>query len=431
MKPHQSSLVLLGTCSLSLIPGTLYASGFALIEQSASGLGTAFAGSAVAANDASVQFFNPAGLVDLDSAQISVAGHAIDFRSRFSDRASALPPAGLGLLPTGAREDDGGNLQGVPNLYLSLPATPRVALGLGVNAPFGLRTRYADPWIGRFQGIDTKLTTINVNPAVAYRITGSLSIGAGVDYQQADAVLTNAVMLGLATEGRARLDVSDHAWSWNAGLAFAAPGGMRVGLSYRARVTYDLHGETTVSTTSGIAVPAVSGPTRAPLTLPDSATLSVSFPLAERWTFYGDLSYTQWSRIKQIVASNPATGLPRDTLQFQFSDAWRYAFGAAYHASEHWTVRYGAAWDQSPVKDAYRTVRLPDDDRIWASVGAQWVPSDNWAIDAGYAHLFLNNARINQTRAQLGAPAAFSSIVAGEYDSSVDILSLQLTYRIK
>ena len=101
------------------------------------------------------------------------------------------------------------------------------------------------------------------------------------------------------------------------------------------------------------------------------------------------------------------------------------------HASGTWTLRYGFAWDQSPVKDAYRTVRLPDTDRFWASVGAQWRPGDRWSVDAGYAHLFMNSPPINIVKSQLGAPASFSSAVSGKYGDSVDILSLQLTYRFK
>ena len=47
------------TGSLALIPAVAGASGFALLEQSSSRLGTAFAGTAVAADDATTVFFNP------------------------------------------------------------------------------------------------------------------------------------------------------------------------------------------------------------------------------------------------------------------------------------------------------------------------------------------------------------------------------------
>lgn len=48
--------------SLSLASSTLFANGLSLNEQSASGAGTAFAGRASSALDASTIFGNPAGL---------------------------------------------------------------------------------------------------------------------------------------------------------------------------------------------------------------------------------------------------------------------------------------------------------------------------------------------------------------------------------
>jgi long-chain fatty acid transport protein len=125
---------------------------------------------------------------------------------------------------------------------------------------------------------------------------------------------------------------------------------------------------------------------------------------------------------------NTMTGVPRDVLRFEFEDSWRAALGAAYKQSEHWTLRTGVAWDQSPVKDEFRTVRLPDSDRWWLSIGARWQPTSTLSVDAGYAHLFIDDADINITRDQLGAPASFSSTVRGNYDSSVDLVSLQLTW---
>ncbi len=54
----------------------------------------------------------------------------------------------------------------MPNLYFSMPLGERLSLGLGVNAPFGLMTEYDADWVGRFQGIKSELTTININPSV-------------------------------------------------------------------------------------------------------------------------------------------------------------------------------------------------------------------------------------------------------------------------
>ncbi len=415
----------------ALTPLTVHAAGFSLLEQSGSGIGTAFSGAAASADDASVMFFNPAGLSLLQSPQATVAAHAINLETKFHDRDSTLPLAGLGQLPAGSTRDNAGDLIPLANAYLALPLNQRLVFGLAVNTPFGLKTDYDDPWVGRFQGIKSELRTVNVNPALSWKLNDTVAVGVGANFQRADATLTNAVMLGPATEGRASIDVDDNAWGWNAGVLFTLPSATRIGASYRSELKYGLEGDTTVTTITGLPIAAASGATRVDITFPDSAELSVAQPISDRLEIRGDLMWMNWSKIDTITATNTGTGLPRDVLHFGFDDTYRVALGADYKLNEQWRLRVGTAWDESPVKDAVRTVRLPDSDRYWATLGARWQPTDNMTLDAGYAHLFVKDADIAITRPQIGAPASFASTVLGSYDSSVDIVSLQLTWAFR
>jgi len=420
---------IIGLAAVLALPLTAQGSGFALLEQNASGLGNAFAGSAASPDDASIIFYNPAGLSDLDAPQVSVSADGIDLSTRFHDAGSTLPLAGLGLLPRGATRSDAGAFGLVPSAYFALPSRTGVSFGLGVGAPFGLQTKYDDPWVGRFQGIDSELWTLNFNPSLSWRVNDWLSVGGGADYQKANAKLTNAALLGPGVEGRARLDVHDWAWGWNVGALASLPGGTRIGLSYRSRVSYDLSGTTTVTTAGGTVIPLAGGATKAALTMPDSAIASLAQKLSQTWELLADVSWTHWSRIQDVNAVNPATGLPRDILHFGFRDTWRAALGLSYHWSDELTFRGGVAWDQSPVRDALRTVRLPDNDRKWLSVGMQWRPTGNICVDAGYAHLFVSSPGVDLTRSQVGAPPSFASTVVGTYDASINIFGVQLTYR--
>jgi long-chain fatty acid transport protein len=119
-----------------------------------------------------------------------------------------------------------------------------------------------------------------------------------------------------------------------------------------------------------------------------------------------------------------ASGATIDTLSFKFDDAWRVSLGANYHYSERWTFKGGVAWDQSPVQNQYRTVRLPDNDRTWLALGAKFKVTQSAAIDFGYAHLFISNASINNTKVGSGG---LTTTVVGSYEESVDILSVQYT----
>ncbi len=303
-------------------------------------------------------FFNPAGLSLLTSPQATVAAHAINLETKFHDRGSSLPLAGLGQLPAGKTSNDAGDLIPLGNLYLALPLNEKLVFGLAINTPFGLKTDYDDPWIGRFQGIEGELRTINVNPALSWKLNETVAIGVGANFQRADATLTNAVMLGPATEGRASIDVDDNAWGWNAGVLFTLPSATRIGASYRSELKYGLDGDTTVTTLSGLPIAAASGPTRVDVTFPDSAEISIAQPLNDKIEIRGDVMWMNWSKVATLAATNTTNGVPRDILHFGFEDTYRVALGADYKLNEQWKLRVGTAWDESPVKDAVRTVRL-------------------------------------------------------------------------
>jgi len=410
---------------------TVHAAGFSLLEQTGSGIGYAYAGAAASADDASAMFFNPAALSLLDSPQAAFAAHAINLQTKFRDNGSTLPLAGLGALPRGATRDDAGDLIPLANAYFAWPLNERLAFGLAVNTPFGLKTEYEDPWVGRFQGIRSKLTTINANPAFSFRLSDVVSIGAGANYQHAHAELTNAVLLGPATEGRARVDAGDEAWGWNAGIIFSFPSNTRIGMSYRSDMEFALEGDTSVTTLSGASVATASGPTTVDITFPDSANFSVAQGITDALEIRADIGWMKWSKVGTVFAVNSTTGAARDVLHFGFKDTKRIALGLNYKHDDRWTFRAGTAWDESPVDDEVRTVRLPDADRYWVTTGVRWQPTDQWMVDAAYAHLFVKDADIALTRAQTGAPASFSSTVLGSYDSSVDIVSLQLTWAFR
>lgn len=416
--------------ALSVFATSAHAAGFGIIEQSASGLGASFAGSGAQVNDASVQYFNPAGLGELGRAEALFAVHALDVGLKYTDAGSTLPPAGLGQLPVGATSDDAGDTLIVPNLHLAMPLRWGLTAGLSVSAPYGLKTAYDDPWVGRFQGIYSKLETLNVNPALGWRVNDFLSVGAGVSWQRAKAKLTNAVMLGAATEGRARLDLDGSSWGWNAGILVTPHESLRVGVGYRSRIDQSLSGDVTVTTAGGAPVAAASGPTDAAIDMPEQGYFSVSQKIGERFTLLADASFTRWGRIRELRAINPANGVARDVLSFGFEDTWRFALGGEYWLNDRWTLRAGLARDESPVSTGTRSVRLPDEDRRWITVGAQWRLNERLTFDAAYAHILVDDARISHVRAQTGGPASFTSTVRGSYSSSVHILSAQIRYSL-
>lgn len=393
--------------AMLVMAGGAAASGFALIEQSGSGLGNAFAGGAASAEDASTIFYNPAGMSRLSGRQITVAGSAIKPSAKFTGT------GGVG----GDSGGDAGSWALVPNAYFAMEVNPKTRIGLGINAPFGLQTEYTPTWMGRAQGIKSKLETINFNPSVSYQAGESLAIGAGINYQRIRGELTS--FAGAA--GSASITGSDAAWGYNFGALYSVNPATRIGVAYRSALSYKLSGGATFS-----AIPALNTPVTLDIKMPDSFSLSAFHQVSEGWDFMADATWTGWSVLKELRVLRPSGTTVTFTPE-NWKDTWRISAGANYHYSSEWTARAGVAFDQSPVSDQFRTVRIPDGDRTWLSVGGQYKPGKQDALDFGYAHLFVSNAPLNQSAAA-NPDLAGKGYLVGNFNNSVDIFTVQYAH---
>ena len=436
-----------------------WGAGFALIENSASGMGSAFAGAAALGEDPSTVWFNPAGMTLLQDQQVSVALHAIMPSASFSDRGSYLNPALTGdtVLPgslTGP--NDTTEVTGyVPNLYYVVPFAERYRFGLGINVPFGLETDYQDDWVGRYHATHSYLKTININPALAWQATDSLSLGFGVDIQYIEADLSQmidsgAICLGLvgvsnerlarclsegllpntpANDSQGGFSGDDWGLGYNLGLMYRFGDVNRIGLAYRSKVSQSLEGKGVFSVNPALrsylddfgysAFMTNSGVT-ADTDMPESASLSGVFALSDRLTLLADISWTGWSSFQElrVVYDNPAQ--PDFVDDESWEDSMRYALGLNYRQGQR-VWRVGVAYDETPIPDPqHRTARIPGNDRIWLALGVGLPVFESIWLDLGYAHLFVDDTPIEQTN-------AYDYVLRGVYESDVDILSLQAT----
>lgn len=419
-------------CTLSTLivtlaaAGSVQAAGFNLLEQNLSGLGNAYAGSAAVAENASTIYFNPAGMTHLPGGNFSAGVAAIKPSFKFRNNGSTGP---TGAPATGSNGGDAGKWAMLPNAYLSWELTPRWFVGLGIGAPFGLTTDYKDGWIGRYHSEEFAIESINVNPSVAYKASDRLSLGIGVNWMRMDADYRLATPLqfapGMIGDLSTRVKMDGDGWGWNAGLMYQLTPQTRIGFSYRSRVKIDADGTTKLrNRTIPAPVPALNWDADTSIKLPDTAILSVSHDLNSRWQLLADVSWTGWSSIPRLSIHNTGPGAQDSNLELRFKDAWRVALGANYHLDEQWTIKGGLAWDQSPVRDAhFRPTSLPDNDRYWVSLGAQYRLNKSATFDFGYTHLFLKDARINND----SDPAR--GVVRGKYKDSADIFGVQFSYR--
>ena len=432
--------------ALGLLAGSeAHAAAFALYEQGVSGLGNAYAGAAAVAEDATTVWWNPAGMSRLGSGKhFAIAGTSISPSTKFSNGASS--PAQLQT--AGGDGGDAGKDAIVPSMFYVMDLNPRMHFGIGISVPFGLKTEYDSSWIGRFQGISSEVKTLNINPSLSYKLSDSFSIGGGISYQRGKVDLKTAVnysataaaaggvplltaTLGPNLEGQNTTSVDGDAWGFNVGGLFNVAPATRVGIHYRSSLDYKLDGNTSFSNVpaafAGIPAAAAgtsNGNVKLDLKTPDNLSFSVAHKLNDQWDLLGDLTWWHWSKIKQLPVvrtSGPANGTTLSTLAFNFDDTWRASIGANYKLNGPWTLKLGAAYDQSPVPNAEsRSVRLPDNDRYWLSAGAAYQVSRNGKLDFGYTLVSAKNADINNDQRATGA-----GLVNGSYKAHVHVLGVQ------
>jgi len=431
---------------LCISTGSAMGAGFALIEQSVSGLGNAYAGGAASAEDATTVFFNPAGMTRLGGQQASLAAHVIIPSAKFTNEGSTYVLGGPLL---GGNGGDGGVAKLIPNAYYTIKVNDRLSLGLGVNAPFGLATDYDHDWAGRYHAWKSEVITVNFNPSVAYKVTEQLSVGAGINVQYFKAKLSNAIdfgaldflgKLGLPagalhlTPQKADGSVSLEGDSWgvgyNLGLLYEFTKNTRAGVAYRSRIKQKLEGDAEFSDVpAGLApVPVFKGTgVKADITTPDTLSMSVFHNFTPQWSIMADVTWTNWSLLKELRVRFDNPNQPDAVTTENWQDSWRYSLGLTYLPNSKWLLRAGIAYDTAAVADAeHRTPRIPDADRFWTAIGMGYKVSQAVSFDLGYAHLFISDSRIDQ------APTGENAVrggLQGTYDSHIDIISAQLNMR--
>lgn len=400
------------------------AGGFAIGTQSGSGTGNAFAGGAAVAEDASVAWYNPAGMMALPSGKhFAIAGHFLRPSFKFSNTASS----GAFAFPGSGDGGDAGDWAFVPNFYFTADIHPRWRFGIAVNGPFGLKTDYDAGWRGQLVALKSEVRSVNVNPSFGYRVNEAISVGAGVSVQKLDAELTNCASFpppAPACTNVANLSAEDVGYGFNLGLMIQAAPATRVGFSYRSSIKFGLEGTATFS-----ATPAANGSVKADLRVPDSASISVFHQAGPRWEWMADVTWTKWSTVQQlsvIRTSGAAAGTTLTTLPFRWDDTWRLGIGANYRTNDRTKLRFGAAYDETPTNDLTRTPRLPDQRRVWIAAGVQYRASRSGALEMGYAHEFVRDANVNVPVPGLTSCAA--GCLTGRFNNRLDIISLQYSH---
>ncbi|KMJ43704.1 long-chain fatty acid outer membrane transporter [Xenorhabdus khoisanae] len=389
--------------AVAVISSNASAAGFQLNEYSSSGLGRAFSGEGVIAENATVGSRNPAAMTLFD-------------RPSFSSGLIYVKPyvdiTGNSSL-SGNKSTDAKNIAPsawIPNLHFITPINDQWFVGASATSNFGLATNFSNNYTAGLLGGKTDLKTVNLNLSGAYKLNDQFSFGLGVNAVYADAKIVRhmgeagpIITAGAQKKGipitipaaaeAARLEGKDWGYGWNAGLLYQYDENNRYSLTYRSKVKVkfksgDYSNDLPYIPTlfeSGTNGKTVKG--KLDLNLPDMWEFSGYNRVAPQWAIHYSFLYTGWSEFKELKATRSDTGNVAFEKHEGFRDAYRISLGTTYYYDDNWTFRTGIAFDESPVPAQNRSISIPDQDRFWLSVGTTYAFNKDASVDVGVSYM--------------------------------------------
>lgn len=386
----------------SAFASTAHAAGFQLTEQSALALGRAYAGIGVDGTDVSGIYYNPATMTLHPGTQVQLGaigvGLNLDLRGDDGDY----------------KENGRAKEEVIPHGFITHQINDSTWVGLSITVPYGLATDYDHNWKHSELGTDAKITVINFNPNVAWKATDTLSFGAGIAMQYANATfgLNYQSQLGnIHTEYTA----NDITWGFNLGMMWAPLDNLRFGVSYRSETKHATDGTLKVDGSAADAT-HMSGKYDASVTVsgPAWAMFNAAWDVNEYLSLYATFRWADWSSFKSLhtdstdltraLSGNIASGniapdsnyyymLPSvfkalGNVENNWEDTYLYSLGYDLRVNSFWTLRGGIAYETSAIGDSKkRTALIPDADRWWFAIGSSFHWTKDFQTDIGFAHL--------------------------------------------
>ncbi|EPF2679750.1 outer membrane protein transport protein [Vibrio vulnificus] len=388
--------------TVALASGQTMAAGFQINAQSATGIGRAFAGDAVIADNAAVMARNPAAMALFDEKALSLGFESITSMIEVKDaRYQGLTaPAGKE-----SNYDDAGDTSIAPNIHFIMPVNDKFAWGINAYSNFGTKTEFDDSFVAREYGGLTDVKSANFGLSGSYRLNEQWSFGAGLDIIYGQGTMKRE-MSGSTTP---LLDV-DKADGWavgfNVGTVYELDENNRFGFSYR----YSPEMEAEDDKGQKITLP-----------LPDMAEFSGYHKITDtKFAVHYSIQYIGWGAFDKIEFRN----LKDSTLTgsydkaYEWQDGWHYAIGGTYYLNNDWTLRAGYMYDTS-AQDSLTSVSVPDSDRQWLSTGFTYHIDTKSNIDFGFTYLMGKDVEVNESTPHPTLPVNVSSISATTHADAI------------
>jgi long-chain fatty acid transport protein len=412
------------------VPAALAAQGFGVYEHGTCTMGRSGTAAARPCDDGSAIFFNPAGLAGMSGTHLSAGVTLIGGFGSFTDDAS------------GATWDLDNPLIPVPSFYVTRTLNPKLTVGLGVFAPYGLETKWpTGDFPGRFLGWNSRLASIYIQPSVGYQLHPRLKLGFGAAFVTSEVELkqrldfseqvvpspavppgTRFKALGIPSYtdfAEAHLTANGTGWAFNIGAIVKVSDRLSIGGHYLTRASIDYEGDAVFDSIptglilpagnplTGVATPvdALTFPLFAPgaplgdggakttITMPNQFTLGLAWQMTDKWAWLFDYQMVVWGWFQSLTLDFDNAASPDLTLYEGYNDTHGFRLGTEYAYNASITLRGGYLYHTGAAPPETVTPLLPEGARNEATVGLGWKVTPKLTADFGYQFIRQNDRR--------------------------------------
>lgn len=447
---------------LLLTPSLVTAGGFQLHEQNAS-VGDVHAGYAVDSHDASVSFYNSAGLTEILEAKTTTSAVTVANYVSFKGETSIETfPTNSYPAVTNSGEVSTKGIHVIPSLHYATPINNQYAFGLSIASPFAAELSWSNKDFTRYNTTTNGIKAINFSPSLAYKTSDQLSFGLGADIQyvsmQIDKIVGSNIDLSFNNQSPSVFDsnvtnnLSNTGLGWHGGVLYKPSNNLKLGLNYRSAINHYARGE---SILKGKLAGWFEDPSpnkvnrsknlKAVIRIPQTIAFSASVNPITDWDFVSTVMYTNWAVVESFDLKNvPTAFADPDTQQpiflslvknpLHLRNTYTFLNGIHWHYSDRLLLKSGLGYDQTPTVDRYRDLKMPDGNRYLFGLGANYKYNRSLNLEFGWMFVKIGRTKIDHSSIIPPAPIEDNSMNPGEKNEirgsakgSAHVIGMQFT----
>ena len=380
--------------STALLAGIFtYAGGFRVSLQGVKQL--AMAHTSAHAEDASVAFFNPAGISFIPS-KLSIAAGGFGAKSTVTYQNTNTLEEYETISPTGTP------------IYAAIAykVNNTISLGFSFATPFGSTIEYPENWSGREIVQKMELKAFFFQPMVSVKLAPWASVGASYIYAKGKVDWTKAVTQLDGTMNIADDKASGHGMGlgfyfqpntdWDVSIAYRSPVNMK---AENGKATFSLPNasaqtQQVLYTSLGLDANGQDNFT-ATLPLVDEFTVGATYKVTPKWSVSADFNYHGWEKYDKLVLDfeNAKVGnQPNDPTVLvnpkNFKNAKTFRIGTQYWFTDKVAGRFGWYYDESPYEDKNFIPETPSFDSHVVTAGLGFKVGAGFGVDLAGAMAF-------------------------------------------